>query len=149
MNDFLSKPVDEVRLAETIARWTQGASTTAITPHPAADSQPAQAFSREAALDQLSGDEELLAAVLASFCEHGPALLRNAHEALAAGDAMELRRHLHSLAGSSGTLGAAALRMLARELEMLAESGRVDEVKARLPEIEGVMARFLDETRGW
>ncbi|MES3001111.1 MAG: response regulator [Pseudomonadota bacterium] len=149
MNDFLSKPIDEVRLAEAIARWTGGAPAPATTPDQATTPQPAQAFSREAALDQLSGDEELLAAVLASFREHGPGLLRSAHADLAAGDAVELRRHLHSLAGSAGTLGATALRTLAREMETLAENGRVGEVRTRLPEIEGVMSRFLEEARNW
>lgn len=149
MDDFLSKPVDEVRLAGAILRWTTGAGASATDICPQANAPSAHVFSREAALDQLSGDEELLAAVLASFREHGPGLLRSAHAALAAGDAVELRRHLHSLAGSAGTLGATALRTLAREMEGFAENGRAGEVRARMPRIESVMARFLEETRGW
>ncbi|MBG9390336.1 PAS-domain containing protein [Caenimonas aquaedulcis] len=148
MNDFLSKPIDEAKLADAIARWASGTPVAAPTPSPEAPASRAP-FSRAAALEQLSGDEELLAVVLASFRQHGPALLTKASEALAAQDAKALHRHLHSLKGSAGTLGAKSLADLAKALEALAADGRMNDVQARLGELESALADFLGAAASW
>jgi PAS domain S-box-containing protein len=156
MNDYLSKPIESGRLGETLAQWStdRGAA-----PGPAADldapaapatpPEPAAAFERAQALDRLGGDEELLAVALASFRQHAPGVLRAARDALAGGSAEDLHRHLHSLAGSAGMMGAAPLQASARALEQLAQAGQQAEVGAQLPGLQLLLDRFLEESAAW
>jgi HPt (histidine-containing phosphotransfer) domain-containing protein len=100
-------------------------------------------FDRAAALERLGGDEELLAVALASFREHAPRVLRSAADALAAGQPGDLARHLHSLAGSSSMVGGAALEQAARALQARTEAGELQEVQARLPELQRALEAFI------
>jgi len=54
-----------------------------------------------------------------------PSKIAAIREAAAAGDAEGLRRTAHSLAGSSGTIGALRLWKLCHEIEQLAIKGRI------------------------
>jgi HPt (histidine-containing phosphotransfer) domain-containing protein len=66
--------------------------------------------------------------------------------ALAAGDLEECGRLLHGMRGSAGYLGEADLHQLCTELERDADAGRLDEVRARLPVLLGMLARFEETT---
>lgn len=66
--------------------------------------------------------------------------------ALAAGDTEACGRLLHGMRGSASYLGEAELHRLCTELESEADAGRLDEVRARLPELLAVLARFEETT---
>jgi HPt (histidine-containing phosphotransfer) domain-containing protein len=66
--------------------------------------------------------------------------------ALAGGDLDACGRLLHGMRGSAGYLGETALHQLCTELEREADAGRLDEVRARLPELLGMLARFEETT---
>jgi HPt (histidine-containing phosphotransfer) domain-containing protein len=72
--------------------------------------------------------------------------LQCARAALAAANAADLRRHLHSLAGSAAMVGAPALHRLAKSVEGEAEAGAFPAVEAGLGQLEALFARFLQET---
>jgi HPt (histidine-containing phosphotransfer) domain-containing protein len=76
-------------------------------------------------------------------------VLQSAREALAAGRATDLHRHLHSLAGSAGMMGAEPLRQRAQQMEHHALEGRAAEVERELPQLAALMARFLEESAAW
>jgi PAS domain S-box-containing protein len=164
MDDFLTKPLDTARLSHALARWAGRHSRfvggpslfgqLAADPLPATPpSKPAPLagihFSRRHALDSLGGDEELLAAALGSFREHAPQVFSAAGAALAAGAQADLHRHLHSLAGSAGMMGAEPLRLLARRLEEQARDGRIEEVERGLPALAVLLDRFLQDSQAW
>lgn len=143
MDDYLAKPVEPARLVQVLAQWSGNAVDAA------AAAPPSDVSDRARALDRLGGDEELLAMGLASFREHAPRTLQAARAALAAGQAADLHRHLHSLAGSSSMLGADALAQQARGLEALARDGKADEVRDGFASLEAEFARFIDASRAW
>jgi HPt (histidine-containing phosphotransfer) domain-containing protein len=62
--------------------------------------------------------------------------------ALDAGDGEAAGRLLHGLRGSAGYLEAAHLHALCGELEAEADAGRLDAVRARLPELLDLLARI-------
>jgi HPt (histidine-containing phosphotransfer) domain-containing protein len=81
------------------------------------------AFDREEALDNLGGDEALLAEVLGLFLDDAPRLLREISEAIEAGDPTTLRRLAHTMAGVSGNFAAPDVIATARRLEAMGKAG--------------------------
>jgi HPt (histidine-containing phosphotransfer) domain-containing protein len=79
-----------------------------------------------AAFDALSettgGDPEFLAELIDTFLTDGVDLLATLDAALAAGDAVALRRAAHSLKSNGATFGATALSALAQRLEELGKA---------------------------
>ncbi|MFC5549590.1 hybrid sensor histidine kinase/response regulator [Massilia aerilata] len=66
--------------------------------------------------------------------------------ALAAGDLDTCGRLLHGMRGSAGYLGEAELHQLCTELERDADSGRLEQLKTRLPRLLNMLARFEETT---
>jgi CheY-like chemotaxis protein len=85
-------------------------------------------------------DESLLCDVIAAYLEECPKLLANLSAGLAANDATEACRSIHTIKGSLRTFGA-KLAPLAQELEEAAGDARLDLVRERLPNFhEGLQA---------
>ena len=98
-------------------------------------SQEDEIFDREAALEQMGGDEELLVELVEVFLEDLPERLREIREAVARADADGLQRAAHTLKGSVGNFAARAVYETALELENVGKSGDLQsagEVCARL-----------------
>src|SRR3954452_14567936 len=104
---------------------------------------------REAALDRVGGDEELLAEIAQLFLEDYPRILIEIVTALNAGDAAALEHAAHSLKGSVSNFGAEPARLAAFELEKIGRSrdlsgapdayDRLDQIFALLkPELEAL-----------
>jgi signal transduction histidine kinase/ligand-binding sensor domain-containing protein/CheY-like chemotaxis protein/HPt (histidine-containing phosphotransfer) domain-containing protein len=81
----------------------------------------------------------------AAFAADLPRRRSELDAALEAGDFEACGRLLHGMRGSAGYLGEAELHQLCTELEREADDGRLDQVRARLPKLLGLLARF-DET---
>jgi len=151
MNEYLSKPIDAARLAQVLAEWTAQPLAAAAAPTPSPGAAPAASapriFDRAGALDRLGGDEELLGVALAAFRDNAPQVLQSARAALATGAAADLRRHLHSLAGSASMVGGAGLHRLAKELEAQAAAGELAAAGSRMGELEALLEAFLAEAQ--
>jgi PAS domain S-box-containing protein len=129
MDDFLSKPMEASQLAQVLERWT---------------ATPAEAvFARQKALDRMDGDTELFRQVLDSFIALAPKVLERIGAALASGEATELHRHLHSLAGSAAMVSAEVLGKLARELEQQALEGKTTGMARGLEQLRSALDDFL------
>jgi signal transduction histidine kinase/CheY-like chemotaxis protein/HPt (histidine-containing phosphotransfer) domain-containing protein len=81
----------------------------------------------------------------AAFAADLPRRRSELDAALDAGDFEACGRLLHGMRGSAGYLGEAELHQLCAELEREADDGRLEQVRARLPKLLGLLARF-DET---
>ncbi|GAB3663092.1 ATP-binding protein [Ramlibacter alkalitolerans] len=148
MNEYLAKPIDAARLAQVLAEWTgqpAPANVQAPAAKPAAAPAADRVFDRAQALERLGGDEELLRVALDAFADNAPQVLQWARTALATGAATDLRRHLHSLAGSASMVGGIPLHRLAKELEGQAEAGALEEAGSGLEELASLLSRFLAE----
>jgi len=130
MDDYLGKPLQADELAAMLNR----------TP-PAAESHGLA--ERLEALERLGEQTgcDVLGQVIQSFLERGVRDLETLRRALAQGDATALAAAAHSLAGSSGILGATGLSKGCVELEELARRGDLAACETRLDAVEQAYQR--------
>ena len=150
MDDYVSKPVQRPDLlrvlhwAASLLDCEQSAADsasveTARHPQPAA---PA-AFHRDAALERLGGDEELLAEVVGLFLADTPGQVAEIRRAVEARDAELLRRAAHTLKGAAGYVGGVPAAEAAHALEMIGASGDLAAAPAALLTLEHEAGRLL------
>jgi HPt (histidine-containing phosphotransfer) domain-containing protein len=103
------------------------------------------------ALRRLGDDVELLEQIILIFLEDAPGLILSAREAVANGNAAELRRSAHSVKGMMATIGAQVGQNAAFRLEQcaaggdLAEaSGLIQDCGARVAELAQALQTYLD-----
>ena len=99
---------------------------------------PAFDFARLA--DISGGDPEFEREILSDYVEQNRTLFDDLDRALAAGDAVSLRRAAHTLKGSSRTVGAEAVASIASEIEVLATSGNLAAAAVPLGRLRGAWA---------
>jgi len=125
MDDYLTKPVDPARLAETLDRWLP--------------QKPAYAdrldLARLAELRELDepGEGSYVDRAIRNFLGYAEDDVATLGAAVEAGDAAQLRAVAHRLAGAALNLGAVSLGEGARAVEEYAVSGSLDEAGAALP----------------
>ncbi|MEN3278158.1 MAG: hypothetical protein V7631_3948 [Massilia sp.] len=150
MDGFLAKPIDEaalhVQLSHAIERQLQRGI--ALAPLPAARPSTAELD----AMFGVSGDApaapvpdraaSLHARMRSAFAADLPRRRAELHAALEAGDSDAAGRVLHGLRGSAAHLGADELVLLCSRLEEAAGAGRLAEVGAALPRLEGMLGTF-------
>ncbi len=103
-------------------------------------------FDRDAALERLDGDAELLDEVVGIYREDAPQILGNLETAISARDARTAEREAHSLKGSSANIGAIRLQQASLIAEKTAHQDPVDwsSLEAQLPGLKSL----LQETVG-
>ena len=119
MDGYLSKPIDVDELIATVERFGTGDATVPVTLITQEGNEAI--FDERAALSYTGGDRRLLKEVVQLFRADYPSSLRTIDRALEARDPEALRLAAHRLKGSIATVGAAAARQVAAELE---ETGR-------------------------
>jgi CheY-like chemotaxis protein len=134
MDDHLGKPVRGEELAAVLERWPDDGASLPPPPEEASDhlKERLEALAR---LGEATG-EDVLAQVVKSFLQQGTKNLSTLREALARGDGVAFAAAAHSLAGSSGVLGAAKLAVGCAELEELARRGDLTACAPRLTFVE-------------
>jgi CheY-like chemotaxis protein/HPt (histidine-containing phosphotransfer) domain-containing protein len=124
MDGHLAKPWRSEELAALLQRWLEGEADPAAS-DPAADPATMDSSALEERLEALrrlgekTGQEEL-GPVIECFLHQGAQDLQTIRGALTRGDGAAVAAAAHSLAGSSGILGAAGLATGCAELEELA-----------------------------
>ena len=124
MNDFISKPVVRITLAETIKRLT-GAGDAAVAGDNARSTPVIDTLIDDGVLDQLRIDAgpELINDFVAAYMLETDDRLERMAEAAARGDLATIAGDAHAMKSSSGTFGARRLHRLATAIEAAAESG--------------------------
>lgn len=90
-----------------------------------------------ATLRELSpGDDSFLREIIGIYLHDSPVRIAEIRTGIATSDAALLTRAAHSLKGSSGNFGALRLQAASKEVEQLANEGRVAEAAALLPRLE-------------
>ena len=128
MDGYLSKPIDVDELIATVERHADGGDVSAAA---AAEEQAAvlAVFDERAALGYTGGDRRLLAEVVKLFrADRGPSL-RRIDRAIVRRDPEALRMAAHRLKGAIATVGAAASRQIAADLENTARAGNFEKAK--------------------
>ncbi len=153
MNDFVSKPIDRLVLAQALRRWLPGRPEAVApvelvsppSPEPIAEAIPdLPGLDLRATIDRLGIPFDRLQPMLLRFADSQRPTLEELAQAVASRDAETARRHAHSIAGAAGNLGADRLRGLARELEIAARDGLLDSLPSLLRLVADEARRVFD-----
>lgn len=94
-------------------------------------------------IELLGGDEELYMEILADYVDESKEMLENVVSAYNAEDWKNYSIHVHGLKSASKSVGAMKLFDIALALEMASKEMRLDEVKAKHPELIKIHADTL------
>jgi two-component system sensor histidine kinase/response regulator len=104
MDDYISKPIDPVRLSSVVAMIIPDAESVAKEEAPRIDTP----FDLDATLDLVAGDLEVYGDLVDLFVESAPLWLSDIRTAATEGDFDVLERTAHTLKGSASSFGAEA-----------------------------------------
>ncbi len=143
MDDYLSKPIQSAELFAIIERLTgpapaEARPTVESNGHAAAE----EVFDREALLDYVESDRELLTRILERFRDKRPQLLARIQEAIAHGDGPALEFSAHKLKGVVGNFFAKTAWDAAFRLEMLGHEGKLQEAQRAYAVLEREIERL-------
>ena len=167
MDDYVSKPIQIERLLEALSRVPQrtlpfsgahapdapapaSSRPSNATVSPDADSPleaQAGAFSREAALLKMGGDEELLREVIMAFLDACDETVAAVEAAVRANDAKALRRAAHTLKGSVATFSTGAVYETALELERYGRDDSIETAPQTFERLRDELGLLLPELR--
>jgi PAS domain S-box-containing protein len=143
MDGFVTKPVSARALADAVL------SATGARPQAEAPAAPAAAqrvlFDRRLVDKRMGGHRRMVERAMGGFVAHTPELAGRLRDSVAAGDAAAAHLALHSLRGSCAMLDSAIVAELAGELEEHARNGDMEAVRARAPELLGLVDRLVAE----
>ncbi|MHB1035652.1 MAG: response regulator [Pirellulales bacterium] len=139
MDGYVAKPVRMAKLLKTIEEVLGDSPEFQM---PSDQSPPDEdVLNWSEALKTVKQDRDLLKVVAEAFLDECPQLLAAMREAMAAGNAADLRRAAHTLKGSMRYFGAAGAFKHASELEIMAVEGKLTNVE----ESFAALARELDK----
>lgn len=100
---------------------------------------------RQAALEALSGSEELLADLGQMFVEDAPKVIERVEQGVRADDSRQVRRELHSLKGMIATFFAEVPFNLVRDLEQDASQGELRRLNGSgLPRLKQTISQLCE-----
>ncbi len=154
MDDYLTKPVQIVRLRAVLEKWLPtGVAVAGV----AAQSAPVRAIDVpvmdvEVLKDMVGDDTALVRELLADYLEAAKAYVAQLREAFAAGDTRRMADITHKLKSSSRSVGAMVMGDLCAELESASRIGGdavsvfgVVDFDAAMHDVERDIRRLLDD----
>jgi PAS domain S-box-containing protein len=144
MDGYLPKPIDVTALLSTIEQLGESAGAARSE---TSDAVMPAVFDEQAALACTGGDRVLLKEVVKTFRGSCSAYQRRIESALHEKDADSLRMAAHALKGAIATVGSAAGRQAAAEVEQFARDGDFDKAQSAYAALSRCIAD-LDEAFG-
>ncbi len=151
MNDFISKPLDVIKLIATILRHTSARKQTALARNwpvqPACSQSPLAAIpglDLRQALQRLGGDEAMLWRLLRQLANENETVVPELRRLIAQGQPREAAARLHTLIGGTGNLELAPLARLSSAAEAAILDGDMDRLSTHL---DGLERHLLDFRR--
>ncbi len=149
MNDFISKPLDVIKLIAAILRHTSARKETG----PARNRPVQQALPQSPlaaipgldlrqALQRLGGDETMLWRLLRQLANENETVVQELRCLIARGQPREAAARLHTLIGGTGNLELALLAQLSSAAEAAILNGDMDRLSAHLDGLERHLSDF-------
>jgi CheY-like chemotaxis protein/HPt (histidine-containing phosphotransfer) domain-containing protein len=147
MNDFLTKPFNDIQMGEVLRRWLKPVNRETAAPLPLTESTApaldARAFLETSAFQGSKGRARLHK-IMSLFLAEAPALVTTIHEMHAEGDKDSLWRAAHSLKSSSAAIGALRLAERSATIESVARGDGVDAVTQHLSALDAELTAAND-----
>jgi HPt (histidine-containing phosphotransfer) domain-containing protein len=151
MNDHVAKPIEPDILWKALLRWIKPRreAVTEVKPQAGPDVDlPAgiDGLDMASGLGRVLGRKPLYLTMLRMFAAGQKTAVAEINQALESNIWKTAERVAHTLKGVAGTIGAAALQLLAEKLETAIKEGRPrEEVDARLDELKMVLESLLGQ----
>jgi two-component system, sensor histidine kinase and response regulator len=144
MDGYLQKPFYPVDLYNALAPYcsrTEGPASAGSAPQESMEAE-AVVLNAAEALARAGGSKKLLGRVCQVFLDNLPAMWAAIKTSVANTDLPAIQHSAHTLKGSSSVIGAQAATAAARDLEMLAKSGKLDGVELALARLDREVQRL-------
>jgi PAS domain S-box-containing protein len=156
MDDYLSKPLEMIKLRRTLAKWLPhaGQAETAApvdaeisAPTDAEPPADEQAINPQALKDVFGDDHETFCEILGDFVDPATSNVKEITDAAEAGDCEGVGAAAHKLKSSSRAVGAEHLGTLCALMEQAGKSGEREKIAELTPKISEALAEVLDYIR--
>lgn len=136
MDDYLSKPVDAVKLNEVLKQYlgTDTREATDAAPPGVKAISSKKVWDKPDAVARMMGKEALMAPLLSIFIDDVRPLIEQVRQARDDEDWQALGKHSHAIKGMAANLSAQRLYEVSATLEKLAKNNKVEECLDCLPE---------------
>ena len=136
MDDYIAKPISPRAMADTIDKWlAQVPKQPLIVPE--AQKQSGQTvFDRQAFVDRLLGDLDLVKKITALFLKDMPEQILKLENHIGNGDVKAAGDQAHSIKGAAANVGGLAFSAAALAIEQAAKANSREIVSALLPELQ-------------
>ncbi|HBR20800.1 MAG TPA: hypothetical protein DD726_11420 [Phycisphaerales bacterium] len=161
-DDYLAKPVDRKKLAQTLAKYlsVEGAKNiSAVVPASAGGNVAKQNVGEKSSqavlpddggeieldyhlLLERIGDESLIDEIIPVFLKDNTERMELLSQAIAKNDIKEIKFYGHSIKGATATIGATRISELAKQLETAARDSQEFDYKAVFDEIQSRFSRL-------
>jgi signal transduction histidine kinase/CheY-like chemotaxis protein/sensor domain CHASE-containing protein len=142
MDGYVAKPLSPAALFGEIARVVPDAASVVPPGIAAAPPAASDVFDRDAALERLAGDENLLRELSRILFAEYPSQHAAMLDALEGGRPAVIERTAHALVGALGNLVAGRAADAARRVEQAAHNGRLGDVRTALAGLEQEMSEL-------
>ncbi len=147
MDDYVSKPVNPVQLADAIRRQLKRIRVAGPAAVEDSAGEEVLVFDRESALERVGGDEDVLNEILGLFLSDAGRQIELLAQASQNGDCAAIRGQAHSLKSASGSIGACVMQQIAQQIETAGEQRELGRAAVLIPAVRKEyerFARFLD-----
>ncbi|MFA6540754.1 MAG: PAS domain S-box protein [Bacteroidota bacterium] len=141
MDDYLSKPIKQQELYDTISKWVVQKIEMSVHPAGRTADPSLQSIVDGDRIQELRdlGDEELFKELLQAYVEDADATIEEINTALRANDPVQVSEYAHKLKGSSSNVGAKKVQYVCLAIEQHAKHGDLGAASALCPQlVEGL-----------
>jgi PAS domain S-box-containing protein len=153
MNDFLSKPIEDQKLHEVLAKYLEKSNSDVSVEAEVSELPEVKTALKSvdiAVLEKLNalqedGEPDIVVDLIGSFTTQTPARLTNLATALATADYETVCDEAHTIKSSARTMGGMHLGELCQELEDLRENPVVDKIQSLSSQIQNEYLKMAAE----
>jgi len=151
MDDYLSKPVEPVKLAAMLERWLpewdeelEPVEVQAESLEDVVGTNSPPAFDRPSFEARVMNDNALMHLIIAEFLRDMPIQIEKLASAVAALDAGQAEQQAHRIKGAAANMSAEALRETASQMEQAGKTGDLDDLRRRIPLLRGRFVHLVE-----
>ncbi len=146
MDDYVTKPLEPKQVLATIELWLSGDQSLQVEMEGPAVEKAAPAvplIDLDKALPRFGDDKEFFLEMLAEFIQTIPERTQALRQAAAEANCEEVSRQAHTLKGAASNFNAEPLTTLAKELELGARNGSLDNAGERIDQIAAQVEQLI------
>ncbi len=156
MDDYITKPVLPLSLAEALEKWLPAATGSTRTgtfgggkkvTETADAKNKLPVFDKAGMMSRLMNDEELALKIIDAFLDDIPHQIELLRGYIATGDVAAAGRQAHTIKGASANVGGERLRRVAFTIEQAAKDRDLEKVRATMQELEEEFLRLRQSMR--